>query len=312
MGKEGVYTSTGMKLLHHPKVVSWLLNRRAIPVSLQVSPTSRCSLNCMFCSNVNRNKDEELKLNELDRILGRLVGLGLKTVEWTGGGDPTLYKNINEAIRYASSYHLKQGFITNGIFLKEALTEKELKLLFWVRVSMNSLDYVDEVVLPEIPGVLGFSYVMNERTNAEVLWRLQDHVDKYKPEYVRVVPNCQATDEEQKKNNLKYSQFVERMGVPYFYQAKTFSKPKHCWWCYFKPFINHDGWVYPCSSVVLNLGADLSFHEKFRWCRMEDLIEMYTGKMESFNTINCNHCVFKAQNDVIESVMNPDGMEDFV
>ena len=70
---------------------------------------------------------------------------------------------------------------------------------------MNCLDYVNEIDLPEIKGVLGFSYVINEKTNADVLSRLDEHVKKYKPAYIRVVPNCRATNEEQEVNNRKYS-----------------------------------------------------------------------------------------------------------
>ena len=54
------FTSTGTKLIHHPDVVKKLqVDRIASPISLQVAPTSRCNLKCVFCSNANRSKHED-------------------------------------------------------------------------------------------------------------------------------------------------------------------------------------------------------------------------------------------------------------
>ena len=285
--------------------------RKASPISLQVGPTSRCNLNCSFCSNANRTKHEDLHVQDLVALLDSLVDMGLKTVEWTGGGDPTMYEGINEIIKVAGTMGLEQGMITNGILLEDKLTEHSLDLLKWVRVSINSLEYVHEVKLPEIKGTLGLSYVMNEKTSHEVLDCIKQHVEKYNPEYVRVVTNCLATDSEQVRNNEYYPSLVKTWGKPYFYQPKVFERSEKCYWCYLKPFVLHDGFVYPCSSVVLNSGADGRFHEKYRWVRMEDLQDKYEEEMESFSPDNCNHCVFKQQNDLIEMILHP-VMENFV
>ncbi len=306
------FTSTGMKLIHHPEVVKKLKDeRKASPISLQIGPTSRCNLKCSFCSNANRAKHEELELEDIVTLLGELRHRGLKTVEWTGGGDPTMYKHINMVIAIARKLGLEQGMITNGILLREDLSEKSLKALKWIRVSVNSLEYVKKLDLPDFPGVLGFSYVNNEKTNQEVMARVHEHVLRYRPQYVRVVTNCLATDEEQVRNNRVYGRQVANVGRPYFYQPKVFERSQHCYWCYIKPFVLHDGYVYPCSSVVLNAGAGGTFHEKFRWSFMNDLADEYDNEVEPFSSESCNHCVFKAQNDLVDMILEPK-MENFV
>jgi hypothetical protein len=46
---------------------------------------------------------------------------------------------------------------------------------------------------------------------------------------------------------------------------------------------------------------------------MEDLpTEAYNGKVKPFPTGNCSHCVFSFQNEMLENLINPTGMEDFV
>lgn len=312
MNDINTWTSTGIKLIHHPEVVKRIRDRRkASPISLQVGPTSRCNLNCTFCSNANREKHEDLHLQDLIALLDSLVDMGLKTVEWTGGGDPTMYKDINTIIKVASSMGLEQGMITNGILLRDKLTKHSLDLLTWVRISINSLEYVKNVNLPKIEGTLGFSYVINEKTTEDVLVNIHQHVEKYNPEYIRVVTNCLATDEEQALNNKTYAKLVEHWGKPYFYQPKVFERSARCYWCYLKPFVLHDGFVYPCSSVVLHSHAEGKFHERYRWTKMEDLDDEYARRMISFPTDNCDHCVFKQQNDLIERILNPE-MGNFV
>jgi hypothetical protein len=177
---------------------------------------------------------------------------------------------------------------------------------------MNCLDYAEEVTVPQFSGTLGFSYVWNEKTTNQVLSNLKEHVWKYNPEYVRIVPNCQATHEEQEENNRTLSKTVGKMGDPYFYQAKSFSRPDRCLWCYWKPFLLHDGWIYPCSSVVLNSTSDRSFHEKFRWVRMDKLVEYYQEKVKAFDSQHCDHCVFRVQNDLCEAIIKPGEMCNFI
>jgi len=307
-----VFTSTGMKLIHHPEVIEKIKKNQAAPVSLQVGPTSRCNLNCSFCSNAKRTSHEDLDPKQLVEVMTRLRNRGLKTVEWTGGGDPTMYKDINYVMESAHAIGLQQGMITNGVFLKKKVVAKNLNRLAWLRISMNCLDYVSDVDIPKIKGgVLGFSYVMNEKTDVLVLSRLQHMVDKCNPEYVRIVPNCLATKERQEINNKIYGDKIAKWGAPYFYQEKIFDRPDHCYWCYFKPFILHDGFVYPCSSVVLHSGAEGRFNDQFRWVRMEDLPDIYKEEMAPFPTKDCDHCVFKEQNDSVGMILNPQ-MENFI
>jgi len=313
MDKESIYTSTGGKLMRHPGAIKRFKGAGiATPVSLQIAPTSRCNLKCVFCSNVNREKHEDLSCDLITNLIFGLIPKGLKTVEWTGGGDPTLYPDIDKAINWLDVCGLRQGVITNGIAIKESIRQENLNKLSWLRISMNCLDYVDSIEIPEITGVLGFSYVMNEKTDENVLDRLKRYTRVYEPSYVRVVPNCQASPEEQEENNRRFSKEISEWGSPFFYQAKNFSSPERCWWGFFKPFVLHDGWAYRCSSVVLNDDAERQFHKKYRWVRAEDLPELYDRSAEPAST-ECSHCVFRPQNDDIDMITADIGdMGDFL
>lgn len=308
----GLFTSTGERFLHHSDAIRHLELGYGTPISLQVAPTSRCNLNCIFCSNANRTRHEDLDVDQIKDLIIQLKSLGLKTVEWTGGGDPSMYKQINEILEFCKLQDLKQGMISNGVATAERISQDSLDSLTWLRISLNCLDYVKDIKVPIMKGTLGFSYVINDLTTSETFKRLDEYVSKYSPTFVRIVPNCQTTDEQQEENNRIFGEMITKMGEPYFYQSKVFQRPDVCYWNYFKPFVLHDGWVYPCSSVVLNSSADRQFNEKYRWVKIEELASAYKNKVKSFPTENCDHCVFYNQNQMLESIINPPAMKDFI
>jgi organic radical activating enzyme len=284
------YVSTGMKLLRHlDQLKKFQEGEKIFPISLQVAPTSRCNLNCSFCSNANREKHEDLDSRKIIDFIDRAKPL---TVEWTGGGDPTMYVEMNDLIKYANKRGFQQGFITNGIQLVEKIPS--LKVLKWIRISLNSLDYVKDIEIPkDYYGTLGFSYVINEKTNSNTIVKLKQYIEKYQPKYVRVVPDCQTTSEQLDQRNEVYSQVVQGWGSPVFYQAKKYSQPKRC------------------SSVVLNDTSERTFHEKFRWFSMEEYLEAIKYPPEPFDSGSCTSCVFGQQNELLEAVLNSE-MENFV
>lgn len=314
MNKLNTFTSTGSKILHHPDFFKSIKNDGHIkPISIQLAPTSVCQLKCNFCSNANRQTNESLSFEDVEKILSDFKTLGAKTVEFTGGGDPCLYTYINQAIALANSLGYKIGLITNGVALKKIHDEHLLKLT-WIRVSMNALEYVRDLDFPEIPEstTLGFSYVMNKFTNTEIFNRIDKYTEKYNPEYIRVVPDCQTDEKTQEENNKKYSKLIESFGGKYFYQTKKFQRPDKCWWGYVKPFVLHNRYVYPCSSVVLNSDSEEQFHSKYQWYNIDNIFEMYGTRQAPFDNKSCDHCVFTNQNNVVESLMNTNTMEAFV
>ena len=305
------YTSTGKKILRHLDELMMFQETGMIDaISLQIAPTSRCNLNCVFCSNANRKKHEDLLLTDLMEFMRGMRVYDAKTIEWTGGGDPTQYEFILPAINEAHRLGYKQGMITNGIALKENIGNL-VNYFSWLRVSLNSLDYVDDIQLPDFKGVLGFSYVMNKNTTGKIFDKIRAFVVAHPPKYIRIVPDCQITGVALAEKNLHYSAMVKELGPPYFYQTKTFSQPKRCWWGHFKPFLLHDGYIYPCSSVVLNDTSERSFHKKFRWMTMAEFLNRRESEAVPYDCKDCTNCVFGEQNELIEAAINPD-MECFI
>ncbi|MBS0360535.1 MAG: GTP 3',8-cyclase MoaA [Proteobacteria bacterium] len=93
---------------------------------LRVSVTDRCDLRCVYCMSEHMTflpKAEVLTLEELDRIAGAFVGLGVKKLRITGG-EPLMRKGVMGLIENLGR-HLTSGALdevtltTNGTRLAE-------------------------------------------------------------------------------------------------------------------------------------------------------------------------------------------------
>lgn len=309
------FTSTGNKIMRQGELLSSWNKGIPKPQSLQVALTEICNLKCVFCSVANRTHKYVWDYDKLLQATKNFIDLGIKTIEISGGGEPTLYPHINEYIMFLKKHNIQIGLITNGININSTISKHLLNDISWIRISANVLDYKDKIDIPEdYTGTLGFSYCWTEGiSSVEQLRKIQDIAKSNNVKYIRLVPNCLATTEEQIVNNERLSKLAATIGEPLFFQAKVFDTPDNCYWGYMKPFLYPDEYIYPCSSSILNDAADKQFNPIYRWYHYEDTKKIYSEKIKSaINTKNCNHCVFTEQNKMMEYALNPQTHENFI
>ena len=314
MSKLHKFTSTGNKIYRHGDVLSAWNNGIPKPTSLQIALTEKCTLSCAFCSVVNREKTQEIPYADLMNATLAFMKLGIKTVEITGGGDPLLYPHLNAYLSFLLKCGIKIGIITNGIGNKK-IDAKLLEQLSWIRISSNVLDYRDEIEIPKnFKGTLGFSYCWTEGLSTEEqLRKIKDIALKNNVQYIRMVPNCLSTNEELQAQHDFLEPLVEKLGEPFFYQHKEFGTPNNCYWGYMKPFLYCDGYIYFCSSSVLNEEADKQFNPTYRWYHWKDITKIYSSPIKSsIDTKKCTHCVFVEQNELLDYALNPQKHEEFI
>jgi len=112
-------TSNDTKLYKHLDRLQLLQQGIASPILLVVSPTNQCNLNCDYCCFSERDKSLSLDYDYLKDSLIQFKNLGIKSVELSGGGQPTLYKHINELIDFVyDDLKLDLGMNTNAISFK--------------------------------------------------------------------------------------------------------------------------------------------------------------------------------------------------
>lgn len=305
---EQKFTSTTSKLLQNLDRLQEMRQGKFRPISIQLAPTDKCNLNCVFCS-VKEREMKELSFEECKQTLNSFKKLGAKTVEITGGGDPTIYPYINELIAYAGELNYQIGMISNGAVLKKNVAEESLEKLTWLRISLNSLDYVKEIDL-SIPDniTLGFSYVWNDYSSIEKLNLVKQYQEKYRAKYVRIVPDC--LDVHKKEQYINDIQPLIDKYPNFFFQQKEHLVPHRCWMGYIKPFVNSDGYIYHCSANPL---LSRKFNDKFRLGHITEIEKIWESPA-AFNTCDCveGKCFFKEHNDLIEQVLLNIDHKDFI
>lgn len=303
MNLEQKFTSTIVKLLHQSDRFKEWESGILRPISLQLSPTDRCNLDCDFCSVKNRDGDE-LDFFEMYFAIIELKPRGLKTVELTGGGDPTMYEDIEALICLIHGQELEIGFITNGIRLSE-ISRYCLDMLTWIRISMNCLDYVNDIDIPPIAETttLGLSYVVNDRMTEATVTKILNKMDEVNVKYLRLVPNCLSEDTI-KASEAMVTEFGLFDNPKVFYQAKSRQVPHHCRIGYLKPYLNADGYFYHCSANPL---IDRKFHPDFRMGRIDEIDKIWSAPYRAFDTKDCQEgkCFFKEHNDFLDLFGQP-------
>lgn len=128
------------KILTYPEVLSAAQADAALPpINLEINPSNTCNQSCTWCTYGYLHERREMLPREL--ILGLLADakeLGVRSVTWTGGGEPTVYKELPEVIAAAAEHGFRQGINTNGSRLNERLIETFVDNFSYVRFSVDA------------------------------------------------------------------------------------------------------------------------------------------------------------------------------
>tara|TARA_R110000744_G_scaffold53912_3_gene114804 strand:- start:760 stop:1947 length:1188 start_codon:yes stop_codon:yes gene_type:complete len=119
------------------------------PVLVEVDPSNACNHACSFCLSsyihFEKYKGTEtfsralMSRDVLMNLCKDFVDMGVRAVNWTGGGEPTLNKHLKEAIEYCGQHGIKMGMFTNGtLFDKWDMFETLVEHMTWVRISVDA------------------------------------------------------------------------------------------------------------------------------------------------------------------------------
>jgi hypothetical protein len=273
---------------------------------------------------------EHLSFPVIQQVVEEMMALGLKTVELTGAGDPSLYKckltgkTINDVIDYLFEKGLQIGMITNGVRLTSLVKQECLDKLSWLRISLSGLDRQNTCVaqpvypdVPQIKGVLGFSFVWSPHHKLGMLKQIASFADKHGANFVRIVPDC-LDIEKQKAFKKKVGKNIDYLNQLYerellFYQTKDYSVYPRCRIGWLKPFLNADGYFYHCSAVPLYNQAFTPHWRMGHYTQIKN-IWMEGKAFIGFNPDKCEKgkCFYCDQNEMIDDVVSPGVHKEFV
>ena len=141
-----------------------------IPVTVHLVPTMRCTHRCYFCTYggaKERQAREQTQSSVLDMPLemiidtiGQLARAGVQGIIFTGGGEPTLYKGLIQAMGACKTAQIDFSLNTNGSGLTDDFIHAVMPLEpVYIRVSLNS---GSTEVQKLITGANDFEQVLNK------------------------------------------------------------------------------------------------------------------------------------------------------
>jgi pyruvate-formate lyase-activating enzyme len=288
------------------------------PISIVISPTNACNTNCAYCCFKNRDKSLEQGLPFLKESLKQFWDLGVRAVEITGGGEPTMYEEIDGLISYCHATGFKIGMNTNG-YLWRDVTSPEL--LTWVRLSLNFLDTSENtehmgrlVAAWKSKLRLSAGYVVTRETLAILPWVIRFANLCELP--TRIVPD--SIKEEKELHDfldiINGIVLLHPSGFCFVERIDQLPKKRSSDFCanhFAKPFLYTDGYVYPCPSMELSVENNHCVDEKLRVCYGTDVYNYYTEHFDIFNT-PCRYCKYANQNELLSAVMQETEFNEFV
>lgn len=129
------------KLLRHgPVVARMLAGQRVYPISVEFDLSLTCNHGCAWCS-FNGFRQENWVHFPGPRallLLEELAAVGVKSITFTGGGEPLVHKSATELFVKAHSLGLQYGVVTNGRLLQGAVRDEVARTATFLRVSLDA------------------------------------------------------------------------------------------------------------------------------------------------------------------------------
>lgn len=301
------------------KLFKWagVLEKGLIPLHPQFSPTNKCNLNCSFCSCAGRAKNQEMPWDTAEQIITELVGLGAKGVTITGGGEPLLYRHINQVLGMFLSAGVKVGLVTNGLLLS-GVDPDLFGQITWCRVSCSDDRDVDAlrlrlenavVAMPDVDWAL--SYVVTDKPNPDKIRGAMRMANDLEMTHIRFVSDIFQAGEIGFQRILNDALRGMDIGKAIIQPRASFTKgTKRCLIPLVKPFYAADGQIYPCCGVQYALETPSKDFEPSM--SMGDNLTSLIQASTAFDGSKCVKCYYEGYNQALAAIIDPVQHKEFV
>ena len=144
-------------LAHLDRLAALQRGEQPPPVHMQVVLSDLCNQLCNFCAyrmpdyssaqlfgveeedgTVNRNPNRKMSTRRALALLEEARALGVRAVQFTGGGEPTVHPDIVPIMEHAHTLGLETSLVTNGVKMSRALRELLVASSTWIRMSLDA------------------------------------------------------------------------------------------------------------------------------------------------------------------------------
>lgn len=230
---------------HGDRVKQWIDTGNTSPIIIEVSPTGYCNAECPWCFFNDKKTSDKIKRETMLQAITDMPNIGIKAINWTGGGEPTIHPDFHEFVLLANKIGIKQGLFTNGF---EEIPHQEK--FEWIRISLTDKGF-SAIKVPKVKfGICVNQTISHDRNNIEELCEEAKGIGasyfQIRPALIGSYRNQPMLHIPDYLNIYKSKNFEIHITN---YKYKEAIKPKHYKYCYgyhFCPSINCIGKVAVC------------------------------------------------------------------
>jgi len=260
------------KIALHAAFAGYLAGERVYPVNIEISPCGVCNASCAFCFYANTgelggHRQVFLQRTHLECVLEDARALGVKSITWTGGGEPTLYPKFGDIAAFTSSLNLQQGLFTNAL----ATPRYDPSFFEWIRVTMTDRPYRRECIAPlRAAKTLGFAFNWSGPRDEAYLIETLGLAADLGADYVQVRPALAFHGQTVDIAPPSFEHPLLHVTHYKFEEAKKKHGYARCEAYHLNPFIWEDGNVDVCAYMRKHPGYTLGniYHH-----RLQDILD---------------------------------------
>ena len=132
--------SQNKAFLHYDRLSTLLKGKIPPPITVEIDLADGfCNQSCIHCFFESYKNENSIFFprNKAFPLGLELRQVGVRAIEFSGGGEPTTHPNFKEIVEdFAFSSNLPLGLVSNGLLLKRV--EPVLNLFQWIRISLDA------------------------------------------------------------------------------------------------------------------------------------------------------------------------------
>ncbi|MBF0285672.1 MAG: radical SAM protein [Magnetococcales bacterium] len=158
---------------HLDRVVQWSADRRIVPIYVEIGLVGYCNNHCVFCGvDFDMEKGRLMPAEVICDRLREMGELGVRSVLFSGEGEPTLHPELARIVATARGAGLDVAMSTNGNVGDAALWSVLLPHLTWIRFSVDAGTPETYAAVHRIPAPTFAKVTQNVRLALETKRRL--------------------------------------------------------------------------------------------------------------------------------------------
>ena len=316
------------------------------PVHVQIILSDLCNQACHFCAyrdpsytssqlfhiDGDYNPKRYLPFDKLIEVLDDCKAMGVRAIQYTGGGEPTVYPRFQDAVDAATDRGLQWALVTNGVLSKG----RDFSTAAWIRVSLDAATPATYSRIRRVPEDhfhkacqtirrygCGVGFVVTPENWGEIV-EATALARSLGASNIRIGAQFSSEDESLfdgfRSQASALAREAESLSEPGFEVVNRFDEKlaeledgnpdyDRCRYQYFTTYIGADQNLYRCCVYAYNPHG---FIGSIKERRFRDVWPEAHASFASFSARACERCQFQSINRSINDVLSHDPSEAFV